>query len=320
MKKLLSFIFSAFIIFSYSTTVWASNDTKQNTERKDLIKIGVVNFKTVWGNKEKNLANIVKYCQKAGEENVNLIVFPETALSGYDNEINKPRNQKMHTLLAEPIPGNATDTLSYYAKKYNMYIVFGMPEKENNKVYNSAAIIYPDGKVDSYRKIHLPFDEKEWADKGNEPKMIKTEWGNIGITICYDTYCFPELIRYYRAKGSRLILNVTACPDRPCTLGTAKLTLPAYSIINYVFIASSNITGKEIRSNFKGGSSIIGPDKTKGGVEVYAGRMFGQKGSDKEGLITKEIDLSLADKNTDIPIFDGDWQPELYSKYYLQCK
>ena len=285
---------------------------------KNIIKIAVVNFQTIWGDKEKNLNEICEYCQKAGEEKVNLIIFPETALSGYDNDKEHSKNEKMHVIMAETIPGKTTERLSYYAKKYGMYIVFGMPELCDGKVYNSAAIIYPDGKTDSYRKIHLPFDEKEWAEKGSDPKMIESEWGNIGITICYDTYCFPELIRYYRAKGARLVLNVTACPDIPCTLGAAKLSLPAYAYINYVFIASSNLCGEEIRSNFKGGSCIIGPDKSKGDFCVYAGKMFGEKDSDKDDLIIKEIDLSLADKYTDIPIFKEDWQPKLYSKYFSE--
>ena len=287
---------------------------------EDKIKIAVVNFKTVWGDKEQNLKKICEYCQKAGEENVNLIVFPETALSGYDNDKEHSKPEKMHCITAETIPGEATDKLSGYAKLYGMYIVFGMPEKDGEKIYNSAAVIYPDGHAESYRKIHLPFDEKEWAEKGSEPKIIETKWGKIGITICYDTYCFPELIRYYRAKGARLVLNVTACPDIPCTLGAAKLSLPAYAYINYVFIASANLCGKEVRSNFKGGSCIIGPDKSKGNYCVYVGKMFGEKGSDKDDLIIGEIDLSLADKYTDIPIFSGDWQPELYSEYYSKCK
>ena len=46
--------------------------------------------------------------------------------------------------------------------------------------------------------------------------------------------------------------------------------------------------------------------------------MFGEEGCDKEGLITCEIDLSLADKNTDIPIFNGDWSPKIYNKMYSE--
>ena len=284
------------------------------------IKIAVVNFATIWGNKSENLKKICEFCEKAHLQNVDLIVFPETALSGYDNDKENLNSDKMHIKLAETIPGKSTEIVANIAKKYGMYVVFGMPEKADNNIYNSAAIIHPDGKCESYRKIHLPFDEKEWAKKGTEPKIIETKWGKIGITICYDTYCFPELIRYYRAQGARLILNVTACPNIPCTLGSAKLALPAYAFTNYVFIASSNLCCREIRSTFDGGSCIIGPDSSKGGYKVYSGKMFGDKDSNKYELIVSEIDLSLADKYTDIPIFNGDWNPDIYIDLYSKCK
>ncbi len=289
---------------------------------KNNIKIAVVNFKSNWGDKQANLSAMKKYCKIAGENNVNLILFPETCLTGYDNDVENNYAEKMHVRLAESITGESTRQISEIAKKYNMFVIFGMPEKDMKNpdtVYNSAAIIYPDGEVESYRKIHLPFDEKEWALEANEPKIIKSPWGNIGISICYDTYCFPELIRYYRAKGARLLLNVTACPDIDCTMAAAKLSLPCYAYINYIFIASSNLCGKDKRSVFKGGSSVIGPDKTGKGYKIYLGKFFGEKDADKEGIFIGDIDLSLADKNTDIPIFKGDWKPAFYKKLLEFC-
>lgn len=289
---------------------------------KNNIKIAVVNFKSNWGDKQANLSAMKKYCKIAGENNVNLILFPETCLTGYDNDIENNYAEKMHVRLAESITGESTRQISEIAKKYNMYVIFGMPEKDMKNpdtVYNSAAIIYPDGEIEAYRKIHLPFDEKEWALEANEPKIIKSPWGNIGISICYDTYCFPELIRYYRAKGARLLLNVTACPDIDCTMAAAKLSLPCYAYINYIFIASSNLCGKDKRSVFKGGSSVIGPDKTGKGYKIYLGKFFGEKDADKEGIFIGDIDLSLADKNTDIPIFKGDWKPAFYKKLLEFC-
>lgn len=297
---------------------------------KDIMNIAVVNFRADWGNKADNLDRIIGYCEAAGKRGADLIVFPETALTGYENDTGKPKSEKMHTLLAETIPGPSTRAVAESAKKYNMYVVFGMPEKadENSAiVYNSAAIIYPNGKTESYRKLHLPFDEAEWAVRGDKPVLIATPWGPVGITICYDTYCFPELIRYYRAMGARLSLNVTACPDAPCTAGAAKLTIPAYAYINYIYIASANLCGTERNSYFIGGSSVVGPDKSGGGAHTYVGRTFGEEGSAEPGLIMGTIDLTLADLYTQIPIFrnnpvidDMDWRSELYADMYLKAK
>ena len=278
----------------------------------DKLNIGVVNFPTCWGHREKNLENIEKYCVEAGEKGVEMLVFPETCLCGYDFD----NEDDVHKKLAESIDGESVSRVKKLAVKYNMYVVFGFAELVDDKVYNSAAIVFPSGEADVYRKIHLPFDEKKWAVCGNEPELFDTKWGKIGVTICYDTYCFPELIRYYRAMGARLVLNVTACPDNACTMGAATLSLPAYSFVNYVYIASANLCGQEKFNHFSGGSCVVMPDETKGGVKTVVGTFFGEDGSDKVGLYSGIIDLSLADKNTDIPIFSGDFRAKLYSVLY----
>lgn len=73
-----------------------------------------------------------------------------------------------HVALAETIPGPSTNYLSEYAKKYNMYIIFGMAEVDESglindcgvdKCYNSAAILCPDGTIEKYRKIQITSDE-----------------------------------------------------------------------------------------------------------------------------------------------------------------
>lgn len=283
---------------------------------KDIINLAVVNFKTVWGDKSANLDKMVSFIKEGGEKSVDLMVFPETCLTGYVNDKEPVREKKMHARLAETLNGESVKVISELSKKFNMYVVFGASEKDENTntVYNSAIITTPSGEVKSYRKIHLPFDEKEWATNGDTPLLLETEWGKIGITICYDTYCFPELIRYYRAKGARLLLNVTACPSAPCTFGAAKLTLPAYAYINYMYIATANLCGKEFDTEFAGGSCVVGIDETHGNSKVYLGKMFGEPNAREEKMYVGEIDLSLADKYTDIPIFRGDWRADLYKK------
>lgn len=294
---------------------------------ENKIKIAVVNFNAKWGDKAYNLKSILEYCVRAGEQGVNMIVFPETALSGYDDEAGKPRGEKMHCRLAEAIPGPSTEAVAELAQKYDMFVIFGMPEKDGELVYNSAAIVYPDGKTESYRKIQLPFDEANWAVRGENPVLIDTKWGPVGITICYDTYCFPELIRYYRSMGARLCLNVTACPDAPCTAGSAQLTIPAYAMVNYVYIASANLCGKDLQSNFIGGSSVVGIREDGGGAETYIGKMFGDEGSTEIGMKIGEVDLALADTYAQIPIYrfndkigDRDWRADLYARLYLESK
>ncbi|MBQ3783682.1 MAG: leucine-rich repeat protein [Lachnospiraceae bacterium] len=192
--------------------------------------VSVVNMTGYWGNKKKTLAKMVEYIEEAAKQKADMIVFPETVLSGYGyvsadkDPFYKKYGVPMQVATAETVPGASTTYLSEYAKKYNMYIIFGMTEKdasgpiyEDNKtekhaqkVYNSAAILYPDGTIDSYQKIHRAGLETEWSVCGKTPKMIDTKWGRIGIDICRDGHFYPELGRYYAAMGCTLFVHPTA--------------------------------------------------------------------------------------------------------------
>lgn len=297
---------------------------------KDNLHIGVVNFVTAWGDKEANLKSIEAYCDEAGAKGVELLVFPETALTGYLNEADQEnRAEKMHAKLAETIPGPSTEKIAEYAKKYNMYIVVGMAEKDpddESKIYNSAAIIYPDGKMDSYRKIHLPADEPDWSVRGDKPVMIDSPWGPIGVGICYDTYVFPELQRYYKSMGARLYINATACPDAPWQANSAAIGIPAYAFLNSLFIASANLCNCELDAcQFIGGSSVIGPQLEGQPAKLYVGTMFLEDGATEPGLYDGTVDLSIADNAAPLPTFTynervngRDFRADIYAEMFKE--
>ncbi|SFU56256.1 Predicted amidohydrolase [Clostridium sp. DSM 8431] len=195
----------------------------------------VVNCSSKWGDKEANKKMMIKYIEEAASKNVNILVFPETVLTGYSYEDPEKDtlqgNDEMHVALAETIPGETTNELSEYAKKYGMYIIFGMSEKDkkgsmfenakylNNtnveKVYNSAAILFPDGNITSYQKMHRAGLEANWSVCGSNPVMFDSKWGKIGIDICRDGHFYPELGRYYAASGCTILIHPTATTGNP---------------------------------------------------------------------------------------------------------
>lgn len=188
-------------------------------------RAAVVNMTGYWGNKKKTIAKMIEYIEQAADKGVDILVFPETVLTGYgyvspeEDPFYHKYGVSMQVATAETIPGDTTNLLSAYAKKYNMYIIFGMTQKEKKykmyedgveKVYNSAAILFPDGSIDSYQKIHRAGREDQWSVCGTTPKMIDTKWGKIGIDICRDGHFYPELGRYYAAMGCTLFIHPTA--------------------------------------------------------------------------------------------------------------
>ena len=64
--------------------------------------------------------------------------------------------------IAEPFPGPATTYFGELARKYGIYIVAGLLERDGRLVYNSAVLLGPDGRiVGKYRKTCLPRSEVE---------------------------------------------------------------------------------------------------------------------------------------------------------------
>ena len=294
---------------------------------RDVMNVAVVNFKATAGSKGSNLRRIVDFSVSAAKRGADLVLFPELCLTGYDFFVNESISLSDKRAMAETIQGPSCTEIAGIAKKYNIYIVFGMGEKleENTDVlYNSAVAIGPDGVIGSYQKIH-PFDsENNYFAKGDTPLLFDTPWGPVSVGICYDTYQFPELMRYYVSKGSRLYLNPTAVIEEIPKEGSRQAFINYYAptleygvLCNTIFIASANLTGYDDTNYFGGGSAVIGPKITpffETDVTYYAGN----KDNVQEGVSIATIDLSLARRrlmDDTGAAGEPDYRPELYRKW-----
>ncbi|MGE1062922.1 carbon-nitrogen hydrolase family protein [Megasphaera paucivorans] len=286
----------------------------------DIIGISVVTFQAQWGKKEENLQRMLGYIEHAARQGSDLIVFSEMSLTGYDDEGQVPAALKMQTRLAETIPGPASEAVAQAAKAHGIYVLFGMPEMYEGRVYNSLAACSPEGTIVSYKKMHLPLQEPNWAAHGDTPLLLPTPWGPIGCSICYDAYSFPELIRYYAAKGCRLYINATAFaksrnPNR------ARTTLEASVLREDIYIATANLGGVDLVTDFLGGSSIMGPSRTYGEVHYYAGRTFDDPAAPESEMYSAVIDLTLASRSLYVPKEgrkEADFRPACYAAMYTE--
>jgi predicted amidohydrolase len=122
-----------------------------------------------------------------------------------------------------------------------MYIVAGLVEREGHVIYNSAALIAPDGAVaGKYRKTCLPRSEVEAGiAPGNDYPIFETRFGRLGIMVCYDGF-FPEVARELTNRGAEVI----AWPVWGCN----PLLARARACENHVYLVSS--TYEDISSDW----------------------------------------------------------------------
>ena len=252
---------------------------------ENSVTVGCVNYDSVWGDKAANLEKIKGMITEAADQGINVLAFPELALSGYEcNE-----DFTMHRQAAETIPGPATEEIAVLTKKLDIYVAFGMPEQDKNDpdvCYIACPLIGPDGLIGNYRKIHigpLPmFTETMCFKGGNAVPVFETRYGPIGIQICADFWVYPELSRILMLKGARLIINSTGsadAPDRPFYM-TAMTCARATE--NMLYTASANFVGKDRTKSYYGHSTIAGPAFPRFS-KVYA------QGTDKEEIVSATL-------------------------------
>jgi len=268
---------------------------------KNKIKLALAQMSCAIGEKETNLEKMEELVTKAKEQSAELIIFPELCLTGYTN-----RDQFYE--LAETVPGAATERIEKIARRNGLHVVFGMPElskRTRGTLFNTAALVGPDGFIGKYRKTHLPthsvFEEKRYFRLGYAAAVFETRLGNIGMCICYDVF-FPEIFRLTRLKGAQLIVCISASPA--VRKEYFEILLAARAIENTTFVAYVNLAGVEEGLQFWGGSRLIGP----------TGRVLAKAKYDEPDLVFCDADLGdLRSAEAFIPAL-RDLRPELFEQ------
>lgn len=238
-------------------------------EYERTVTLAAVNWKGEWGNKSANLEKMQAKVREAAQHGVNMVCFPELALTGYECGEEARQTQKpcaMHTEAAETIPGPATEGMAKLAKELGIYVIFGMPEKDakdSKTQYISAAVVGPEGILGRYRKLHLAtppvWTEYYCFKPGSELPLFETKYGPIGVQICADFWMYPELLRILALRGARIIFHLSGSAVGPGKIGMMKNVTIDRGRLAQAYVVSCNHVGKERTLSYYGHSTIAGP-------------------------------------------------------------
>lgn len=247
------------------------------------IKIALCQMNVV-DNKEENLKKASLMIAKSVKENVDFIVLPEMFNCPYSNDKFIEYGEEEKT--SETLP-----KISKLANENKVYILAGsIPEKENDKLYNTSYLFDKNGDITAkHRKMHLfdidvkgkiTFKESDVLTAGDNFTIANTEFGKIGIGICYDIR-FPELARIMAQKGALILFYPGAFN---MTTGPAhwELLFKSRALDNQVYCVGVAPALNEDASYHSFGHSII----TSPWGDIIS------EASEKETLIISEIDLS----------------------------
>lgn len=220
------------------------------------MKAAIAQIKPTLGNIGKNLQMMMKKIEEAKEQGMDIVVFPELALSGYMLE-------EMVYDVCVDIP---TELLE--ASK-EISILFGGVEKgRDNFIYNSAFYL-EDGKLlHTHRKVYLPtygmFFEGRYFKEGDRFRAFDTKHGRLGLLICEDAW--HQSASYILGQdGADYIFCLVSSPARGFEHGVDSMARDwegvAYqtAVMTGTYFILANRVGVEDGVSFWGGSEVVAP-------------------------------------------------------------
>lgn len=165
--------------------------------------------------------------------------------------------------VAERPFGELSKPIAEFAKKHHCYIICPIDTKDDaGRFYNSAVLIDRQGQlVGEYRKMHPTVDEMNYGITPGpvDPPVFQTDFGVIGIQICYDIE-WPHDWTKLRSAGAEIVFYPSAFAG-----GTMVNTM---AWLNKVCVVSStnkdtskicDITGQELARTSRWSATVCAP-------------------------------------------------------------
>ncbi len=205
-----------------------------------------------------------------------LLVFPETALTGYFLEGGVREVAITAGTLARDLDAAYREAV---ASPKPLDVAIGFYEVWRNKLYNSALYVTLGGGAARVRHVHrkmfLPtyglFDEERFVERGLEIRAFDTSWGRAALLVCEDSW-HSMTATVAALDGAQLLIVPTAPPARGIALsGDGEGEREPASVSRWgrlardiadehgVYVALANLVGSEGGKTFPGASVVMGP-------------------------------------------------------------
>jgi len=253
------------------------------------MKIAIAQMECTIGNVSSNLNKMSVFMNKAAQAGCSVIVFPEMADTGYD--------VSRIAVHASSWDRGPIERIQKDAEQNSIYVICGLSEIANGRLYNVLAVVGPDGHIMAkYRKTHLaafsPLHEDKIFTPGDSLETVQIGGMTWGLMICYDLR-FPEFSRSLALEGSEVLVVSSAWPFPRLRHWNTLIT--ARAIENQVYVAAANHVGNNSSVTFCGSSRIVDPF----GVTIASAS------EEREALILGDIEKSeVVRVRKTMPVFE----------------
>jgi predicted amidohydrolase len=199
-----------------------------------------------------NILSARKHIARAAGEGARVVIFPECALTGYFDDAH------MKSFTREQLV-DAERQVAAACKEHGVYAVAGSAWREDDKLFNSALIIAPSGRViERYHKVQLA---ESWPAAGERLSVFEVDGILCSTIICHDER-YPELTRLPVLAGAQVVfyLSHESGLREERKIGPYRAQIQARAVENTVYVVQANAPANEDASGSHGHSRIIAPD------------------------------------------------------------
>ncbi|MFA8451913.1 MAG: carbon-nitrogen hydrolase family protein [Bacteroidales bacterium] len=237
------------------------------------MRVAIVQTESIKGNIEKNLENHLKWIKQAIKSKVDMIVFPELSLTGYEPDLAED--------LATSQDDKRLDEIQILSDKNRITIGVGLPTKKESNLFVSMIIFQPHKVRITYSKQYLYPTETSIFTPGKNPLVLNLGTEVVSPAICYE---LSNKEHYEYANLNNATIYIASVLN---SVGGVDADIKKLSDIaknNNMITFMANYVGKS------GGYECAG----KSSVWNEKGELIEQLGDKAEGMIifdttTKEI-------------------------------
>jgi NAD+ synthase (glutamine-hydrolysing) len=218
------------------------------------IRLYLAQINPAVGDIKGNSDIIISHIKKAREQEADIAVFPELALTGYPPEDLLLKNAfiRENMRYLEKIKDTVRDICA----------IVGFAYEEDSALYNSAAVICGKDICYIYSKQHLPnysvFDEERYFNRGNKNYIFDINGHPVGLNICEDIfYASGPTKDQAIAGGAELVINISASPYHVGKVESREKMIASRAMDNMVNIAYLNMAGGQDELVFDGNSIVV---------------------------------------------------------------
>lgn len=248
--------------------------------KRQSVRIALAQINCTVGDLEGNCRKITEYVQRGKESGVDVISFPELAVTGYPPEdlLHKPKFIEDNLIALKKLTEAVEDIV----------VITGFVDRKKTDIYNAAAVIYRKKIVGVYHKMLLPnygvFDEIRYFKTGKKPTVFSLQPKlAFGVNICEDIWHAGGPTSLQAESGAGIIFNINASPYHAGKIKERIDAVKKEASNNRVFIAYTNLVGGQDELVFDGQSMVF--DNT--------GKIISRASAFKEDLLIEDIPLSL---------------------------